>query len=277
MEPNLEDQLKAAERDKYLSETRKAESEKAKIDLEAEKIKKENNKPWWQTQFSGLLGIGFLGFFITFVIYPMSKIENKELMLQTKIDAEKLHEDEIKFKNDSLRFISYSDSVNSTLTLRAKLIADQKAKIDSSDSIFQRLKRNAIIMYGTPADKKEYFRLQKEFERISTEEDKEEIQRQKRDSILFSNTGTLEIKFMDSIGNILNIRYGYIQVFDSTGNPFKNYPLTNSNQFKTTLPAGRYKINIDPITDYKASILDFQIDKKNNTLKNLVFYKKEHK
>ena len=65
---NLDEQLKAAERDKYIAEAKKAASERSKIDFEHTKLK----KIWWKKitfrQFIEILiGISFLTFYINYV------------------------------------------------------------------------------------------------------------------------------------------------------------------------------------------------------------------
>lgn len=92
MEPNLDEQIKAAERDKYLAEAKKVEAEKERINFQHEQEKKESLKPWWKSLGFRqiLIGTTALGFYITYVIIPAFNIENIQLKLENQKGLKKL-------------------------------------------------------------------------------------------------------------------------------------------------------------------------------------------
>lgn len=125
---NLDDQLKAAERDKYLAEAKKAESEKQKTDFEFLQLKSEREKVWWlqlkfrQSLISVLIGISFLGFYINYIVIPLSTIDNLELKLNNKVEEIKLFELDNKLKHDSILFNSYRSSTEKQLSIKSNQI-----------------------------------------------------------------------------------------------------------------------------------------------------------
>jgi hypothetical protein len=138
---SLEDQVKAAERDKLIAET--------------EKIKAERDKRWWLTaQFwrsliKSIVGLTFLGFVITYILIPLhnhdimqAKIDNLQLSMDNKIAANKLYEKEIKFKKDSIKFINEINSIKIDLDKKAKIIELQKSSRDSVEIGYQKVIKN---------------------------------------------------------------------------------------------------------------------------------------
>lgn len=86
-EPNLNDQIKAAERDKYLAEAAKAIAEKKQIDFELSQSKKFFNI---KTIWSVIIGVGFLGFFISYALVPIAQRDNILLGIQLAKQSDSL-------------------------------------------------------------------------------------------------------------------------------------------------------------------------------------------
>jgi len=106
----IEDQIKAAERDKLLLEAEKLKAEKEKILNEARALERDYNKRWWQKGeswkpvFAIFIGIGALSFYIIYVVEPLSDIKNKQNIIKGL-------NDEIAYTRITLIHEKYVDSV----------------------------------------------------------------------------------------------------------------------------------------------------------------------
>jgi len=122
---SLSDQVKAAERDKYLAEAAKANAEKEKIEFDLSQSKKFFNT---KTIWSVILGVGFLGFFITYVVIPAANKENIEISTQNAITKESLRK-----QRDTL--LNEKDSLNKVRTNLNKQINDNKKIADENNKL----------------------------------------------------------------------------------------------------------------------------------------------
>src|SRR5690242_20557879 len=81
----IDEQVKIAERDKYLAEANKAITEQARIQFELDELLKESKKEWYRKKEFGYniskwaVGIGFLIFFINYAVLPATNKNNIEL------------------------------------------------------------------------------------------------------------------------------------------------------------------------------------------------------
>lgn len=95
---NLEDQVKAANRDKLLAEAEKAKSERKRVEFDLFELQSETNKSWFfkkdaitKIGTSVVLVITFLSFFIPFVVLPAFNKDNIELATQNAITKDSLY------------------------------------------------------------------------------------------------------------------------------------------------------------------------------------------
>src|SRR3569833_2857110 len=80
---SISDQVKAAERDKYLAEASKAIAEETKVIYDLEQSKKWHNG----IVFKGVVTIAFIGLFVNFVLIPtfnLNKIKLETLLANEK-------------------------------------------------------------------------------------------------------------------------------------------------------------------------------------------------
>ncbi len=80
---SIADQVKAAEKEKYLAEAAKALAEKEKVEYELSQSKKFFNI---RTIWSIIIGVGFLSFFISYTLIPISQRDN--ILLSTRLAKE---------------------------------------------------------------------------------------------------------------------------------------------------------------------------------------------
>ncbi len=148
---SIEDQVKAAERDKFLAEAKKAESERKKIDYELAESIKETSKPTWRkkefrnTLIAIFLGLSFLGFYIEYAVLPFVNRDNLLLSVENAKAQKRLIEGQEQLHTDSLKLvmgeiilkqkIKYTDS----LTFALNSLKASRHKVDSSYSILSKL------------------------------------------------------------------------------------------------------------------------------------------
>ncbi len=132
---SISDQLKAAERDKYLAETAKAKSEKEQIDYELKQSKRIFNV---KTIWSVIVGVSFLGFFINYVIVPAANKENIELATKNAITSDSLFKQKILLEEKSLILKKQND----TLLMRSHQLTIIQKKYDTLYSEFVKLQIN---------------------------------------------------------------------------------------------------------------------------------------
>jgi hypothetical protein len=147
-ETSLSDQIKAAERDKLLAETRKAESEKHKIDFELEQAKKQGNvHRFLKTEFIknliiGIIGIGSLIFIINYMIIPFHDRDVLQAEIKNEETSQELLEKKHLLFQESLK-VQEKDSmltraINSTITINYT-VNKQKQIIDSLKAARQKV------------------------------------------------------------------------------------------------------------------------------------------
>lgn len=119
---SLEDQVKAANRDKLLAEAAKAKSEKEKVDFDLNESKKDVNQKWIFKKDSiskiatlAIFTITFLSFFIPFVVLPAFNKDNIELATQNAITKDSLYK-QGKFLAIETKTLSKESQKNSALS-----------------------------------------------------------------------------------------------------------------------------------------------------------------
>jgi len=125
----FDDQVKAAERDKYLAEAAKANAEKEKIEFELSESKRFFNT---KTIWSVILGVGFLGFFINYVVVPTFNKENIELETKNAIT-----QDSIQIQKRLLR--NKIDSLNKQIGINRKIS-------DKNNALSDNIKKSSITL-----------------------------------------------------------------------------------------------------------------------------------
>jgi hypothetical protein len=98
--PNIENELKSAEKEKLVAETEKVNAEKRKIDLEADELKKEYLRKWikrkefWSILIGTLIAWTAVGFYITFFVVPLSEIHVNQATLENSKKSDTLYHKE---------------------------------------------------------------------------------------------------------------------------------------------------------------------------------------
>jgi hypothetical protein len=136
-ELNLADQVKAAERDKYLAEAAKAQMESKKIENDINDSHKFFNV---KTIWSVILGVGFLGFFITYVVVPAANKDNIETRTAIAISYEANRKQQLKIDSniDSLnKLLKVSKSLKKQNDGYATKINSQKLTLDTLDNKYK--------------------------------------------------------------------------------------------------------------------------------------------
>jgi len=107
MSQDIENQIKAAELAKLLLEAEKLKAEKEKLQNEAKALEKANNTQWWQKSETWkpfvaiFLGVGFLSFYIVYIVDPLAEIKVNQLTDQNhQLTAQNL---ELQINNDNVR------------------------------------------------------------------------------------------------------------------------------------------------------------------------------
>jgi hypothetical protein len=107
--PSVDNEVKIAERDKYIAEAEKAKAEKLKIEFDYQEAKRESSKHWWLTKnfrqqiITALIGVSLIGFYISYVVEPALKIDNIKLSLKNAIDSTTLYNRQIILNKDSIK------------------------------------------------------------------------------------------------------------------------------------------------------------------------------
>ncbi|TCC97210.1 LptF/LptG permease family protein [Pedobacter hiemivivus] len=135
----LEEQVKIAERDKYIAESKKALAEADKIYFEYGESKRESQKKWWQTKnfrqqlIAVLLGVSLIGFYLNYVVIPTTQAEAIRLNLKNAV-AEKNLDSKAKeldsIKKALLKNGIFLNSFRKNLTYKAQVIDSLKKTIN---------------------------------------------------------------------------------------------------------------------------------------------------
>lgn len=140
MQNSLDEEIKIAERNKYLAETEKVNAEKDKILFELQEAKSESQKNWWQSSkvkqniIPGLIGLSFLGFYINYAVLPAFQAENLRLNLDNEKVGALLYKKEQKLFADSVRLkrgIKFNDSLTKLIILQTAELENAKKTIDT--------------------------------------------------------------------------------------------------------------------------------------------------
>ena len=144
---NLDDQIKIAERDKNLAEIQKLLAERDKLYFELEETKKESKRKWFkknafkQSILLGLIGIGFLGFYITYAVIPAFQVESLHYKLENEKKADSLYKKQKKIDSEDSTLqitIRNTDSFKSELLIKEiqfDSLQKSRHKLDSSVQI----------------------------------------------------------------------------------------------------------------------------------------------
>ncbi len=159
MPSTLDDEIKQAKRDKFLAEIEKTNAERNKVLHETEEAIKESKRPWWWTTkvrqniIPGIIGLGFLGFYISYAVVPAFQVENMHLKLDNERVAKILFDREQRLVSDSLELrvkIRFIDSLSNTLIFKERELAIIKYKMDSTfPSVISKLKNSDVINQNT--------------------------------------------------------------------------------------------------------------------------------
>ncbi len=151
---NIDDELKAAHRDKYLAQAEAAKSQKLLLDLEFKEKAKLYSKSWikkketWAILIGTLVAWTAVGFYITTSIIPLSEIHNNQVTLENTKKSDTLYEKEkqLKIAYDTLKHKELNLEVLNRV-LNQEKNSNSKLKIarhnlDSSYSVLVRLYKN---------------------------------------------------------------------------------------------------------------------------------------
>jgi hypothetical protein len=136
----LDEQVKEAERLKLIAETKKADAELKKIELDYSEQLNELAKPWyikrkfWNNLASFLIGFSILGFYIEYIILPAAKKDNIELGLENARHMKDLYMQEALLKEDSTKLEKERSQIaaDSAAVLSEGLIIDSVSKAYSN-------------------------------------------------------------------------------------------------------------------------------------------------
>lgn len=154
---NLEDQVKAANRDKLLEEAKKAKSETEKVEFDLSELKKEVDKNWFIRKDSiskiatlFVFVITFLSFFIPFVVVPAFNRDNIELATQNAITKDSLYKQgkilvnkTIALEADSINNYKLSLSLNNKENELAEAIRARKEVDSNYKAVFKLYNENS--------------------------------------------------------------------------------------------------------------------------------------
>jgi hypothetical protein len=105
----LDEELKEAERQKFLAEAEKARTEQKKIELDYNTQLRDSKRSWflkekfWKNFVSIFLGFSILGFYVNFIILPSFQKDNIELSLENSKHKKELSDKELRLQDDSVK------------------------------------------------------------------------------------------------------------------------------------------------------------------------------